>query len=181
YQERCTLLAKEKRNGLEADKSAMKRLVNLIQLVLDPVLLEYFRDHGMNSLKFMNSNDILKDTIAEDLEATAGDEYMMRFTYTNRLNGQRNMDNTRRLFMMVFHYDILKCAIPSASGRRLNPNLRSKVEEFLKPILLTSQVASTVKFDELDTWIRCGMKLAALCNKFGPGCLFYLADHLSEN
>jgi len=161
---------------------AMSRFTNLQHLHLSTTFQRFFDSAGVDPIEFLNDGEALEHRIQEfRTKATLGDAFRACYQYAMDLQERSDMDTVRWHFSMIFYHDLNKLINPKNSGRRMGRMMKKKMVRFLEAVFN----GNTEKIDEamlkMDEWGKLGKKLVQLCESFTPGCLFYLAQHLSKN
>jgi len=121
---------------------------------------------------------------------TTGDVYYSYLAYARQLETRQALDRCRQLFIMLFLFALLQMQFPRSTGRRIGSRqinamlarlLESACDEKASESQRKSDKHNMIKKDIplLGRWIKCGMRLNGLVQRFGEGCLFYLWEALS--
>lgn len=81
---------------------------------------------------------------------------------------QQSVQRLRELFIALALYDIVRSQFPRFSGNRLSDRMKDQVKSLLP------------QCDVIEQY-RMGKNLDSLCNRFGVGCVLYLAEYLSKD
>ena len=171
---------KRKRSDKTPPRHPWDQFLSLESLSLAPAFGQHLKKYGANPKKFISDNGLLKNRVPEFTSETVGDAFMACYEYTLRLESRRTKDNLRWCFTMLMCFDLVKLIKPNGSGR-VGCLMQKEVNKFLGPVLGATTIQPELALKQLNEWSRCGMKLDMLCNEFGPGCLFFLGELLTQD
>lgn len=175
--------ASQKSNNSASSWQPWKRILNLDYLELPRSIEEHLEEHGTDAAVFLTDAEILHHKMIDfhDDENQA-DVFLASWRYTEALIAQGNKNTSRWCFMMLMYYDLVRIINPSGTDK-------GRVGYLMLPDILT-RLGAPIEDGRLDLsevllrineWSLYGSKLNALCSEFGPGCFFYLNNHLSED
>ena len=80
----------------------------------------------------------------------------------------------------VLFLNLVQYLRPSGSGR-IGTLIYEDVQELLSKLSEDVRPATHVALSQLSEWSTQGKKVNQLCERFGPGCLFYLSGILTPD
>ncbi|EXJ62447.1 hypothetical protein A1O7_02882 [Cladophialophora yegresii CBS 114405] len=167
----------------DAGPSSWSRFLRLksSDLCLPEAVREHLDVYGDDAAIFLLDIDTLDDEISTSISsADRGNAFSSRYAYTLSLQDRRQKDTLRWGFVMIMYFDLVKLIRPSGSGR-VGRNMHRDLQEYLGAVLEYEGVDANVALGDVNEWSIHGSKLSALCEEFGPGCLFYLDGHLTPD
>ncbi|KAJ4345668.1 uncharacterized protein N0V89_011803 [Didymosphaeria variabile] len=170
--------------GKQAPNPLLTRFRNLSVLTIPEVWKGYLDQFGTEPGKVLvDEGEVPEET---GLQATPAGALLARSQVVARLKRDRDSDRPVVLFYMLFYLDLTRQLFPNhkLSQRGLGPVLRADVEKILKPLAkhLVGALEENVTANEAFWhWFNQGLKVSILVDKFGPGCLFVLSQHLSDD
>ena len=165
---------------LPAPRNPMQRFLNITQvtLLLPKQMESFIRVNGPDAAAFLEDFETLGDELLEAVDIA--DALVRRYEYTVVLQNRQKKDRYRSLFSMLMFFDIVQCLWPQASGR-LGEVMKDQLTETLGEVAKNGEYQVSVMRDGMNEWSLIGSKLDGLCSMFGPGCLFLLGEHLSDD
>ncbi|KAH3968320.1 hypothetical protein HBI24_177170 [Parastagonospora nodorum] len=166
------------------------RFIKISQLKIPDIILEHIETNGTGAVQFFNRGATRHKV--EDLNGKELKE-VFKICYRNTVELKENTkrDHFMTLFYMLQYYDICQILRPGVEdvGVSMLAEVQSFVELYLgddtshddalsdegPPIAVTKAARDVLK------WCNYGAKLNIFVSRFGPGCIFALAQHLSED
>lgn len=96
------------------------------------------------------------------------------------LDARHATDRMRWLFTMLMYFDLVQLIQPGGNGR-VGELMMEEIIHFLGPLVDAGVIDADVTLKHINEWSLIGARVALLCQKFGPGSLFYLEKQLSRN
>ncbi|EXJ67088.1 uncharacterized protein A1O5_09734 [Cladophialophora psammophila CBS 110553] len=150
-------------------------------LQLSQAVQEHLDEYGDDAAAFLLDTDECRGELSTGMSsAERGNAFSSRYAYTLSLRDRREKDTVRWGFVMIMYFDLVKLVRPSGTGR-VGRNMLRDLQEYLGAVLEYEGIDTNVALADVNEWSIHGSKLSALCEAFGPGCLFFLDGHLTPD
>ncbi|GAB7356381.1 hypothetical protein MBLNU459_g7163t1 [Dothideomycetes sp. NU459] len=171
------------RPKVEQTRNPWESFMLLEEISLDRHLRPYMEN--IDVAAFVNERTALSNhNLSLGPHDNEADSFMASYIWTNGLEVRLVVDRVRWFFAMLIFYDFVRSIFPGASTR-IGPNqeaeLAGVLEGSLRPSLEHAGFPVHDVRENIKRWFELGSKLNVFVDRFGHGCLFYLANTISEN
>lgn len=150
-------------------------------LKLPLAISRYIRANGTDPEKFASDKETFDLRPWHGNEQDQFENVVARyFLWMIRLENRLAMKSYRSLFAKLMIFDMVPSMWPNTPGKvghLTDDELNGRVGDVAK---MTGEPTENVR-KRLNKWSVMGSKLDVLCQLFGPGCLFFLKENLSNN
>ncbi|OAP60188.1 hypothetical protein AYL99_05190 [Fonsecaea erecta] len=148
--------------------------------------LEYVKEHPSataTDAEVLLSPRVVDNAAASQLLDDLRNEDMVRgfqrrIDYTLQVNEETDVWRLRQRFTWLMWYDIVKAVRPDVSGRRLGRKVKEDVRAFVATVESDEDQVEVIVAN-ISSWCRYGMRLQAMCDIFGEGCILILLPQLT--
>jgi hypothetical protein len=169
--------------GSQIKKGYYAAILKRKELTVGTEILEHIQLHGTEPYLFLNAKwSAYKGGLSEFYAGNAGDAFLACYQYARDTQDKIGITKCQWLFFMLLFYDIVKIVWPNA-GTRLGEIMVKDLGKMLSGLSEETRGGINVAgaAQDIQSWFYLGRKLNILCSKFGAGCLFPLAEVLSED
>ena len=142
---------------------------------------DFYHRFGDDGARFLTDTvDLALQTYSSGDTKYALEQALIDFLrYTVHLKSRDARDKIRRLFCLLFFFD-LACLVGAGPSGQIGCLQEGALMKFVRKDVLMN-MCPELPMDRMSKWSLQGGKLNILCERFGTGCLFFLAEHLTGN
>ncbi|KAI4947170.1 hypothetical protein J4E86_008795 [Alternaria arbusti] len=169
-------------------KNQFSRFLKLKEMTIPSHISRHIADHGSDPQAFFSRSELQHPIHKYDAQQ-AGDAFLASYYHTIQLHENMAADAAIWGFLMLQYFDICQLLRPGATGSRMGVTQLGDIQLFLAPLAAADIAGGTkhpkfnlsVAADDIYEWCTYGAKINIFVSEFGPGCIFPLAKHLSQD
>jgi hypothetical protein len=158
-----------------------KTFMDLESLSLSPAVEEHLNKRGTDATLFLQDPYKLEYGMESPAVNSLGDAFAISYVYMVDLETRSTMDTVRWCFQLLAFADIVKLIRPTATGARVGRLMEQDVVLVFEAIFAGDNERINGALENFKDWSKWGSKINHICERFGVGCIFFLAAYLTRN
>lgn len=157
------------------------KIIALKSLTIPDAIARFVQEHGSDGSRFLQDMPLQKLSGGNDTSASHA--LATRYNYSIQLTNRNDtMDPARAQFLYIMWRDVVVMLNPQSSLRHLSDPTREELEDLVDSITYGRRsITHNSTLENVDAWVRFGVKALHIGQTFGLGALLILAPKLSHD